>query len=297
MQRSTIEQWRMFKAVVDAGGFSQASEVVYKSQSSIHNAVSKLEDTLGIKLLEVQGRKTTLTSEGELLYRRACFLLDEVNRMESVAETLKSGVESELHIAVDGAFPQNIVYEALEKVSAQFPHLRFNIYDSVLSGANQLLREGVADLAISPFPLATGLNEEICIIEFIAVAHPNHPLHSSDDPLTFEDLKPHRQIITRDSATENKASSGWRDAEQRWTVGNMRSSIELVEKMLGFAWLPGPSIEASIEAGLLKPLNLAEGQRRTASFYLNYAEKETIGPATRELMGELRILTMDMETS
>ena len=77
----------------------------------------------------------------------------------------------------------------------------------------------------------------------------------------------------------------------------MRSSIELVEKMLGFAWLPYPSIEQSINEGILKPLNLAEGQKRTASFYLNYAEKDTIGPATRELMGELRILTMDMETA
>ena len=161
MHKSTIEQWRMFKAVVDAGGFSQASEVVYKSQSSIHNAVSKLEDSLGIKLLEVQGRKTMLTSEGELLYRRACFLLDEVSRMESVAETLSSGAESEIHLAVDGAFPQDIIYQALEKTAETYPHIRFNIHDSVLSGANQLLSEGSVDLAISPLPMATGLNEEL----------------------------------------------------------------------------------------------------------------------------------------
>ena len=104
MQKSTIEQWRMFKAVVDAGGFSQAAELVYKSQSSIHNAVSKLEDNLGIQLLEVQGRKTVLTEDGKLLYKRAAYLLDEVKRIETVADTLKSGVEADIQIAVDGAF-------------------------------------------------------------------------------------------------------------------------------------------------------------------------------------------------
>ena len=43
MARSTLEQWRMFKAVAEHGGFHQAAEVVYKSQSTVHHAVHKLE--------------------------------------------------------------------------------------------------------------------------------------------------------------------------------------------------------------------------------------------------------------
>ena len=39
MLKSTLEQWRMFKAVVDAGGFNQAAAEVHKSQSSVHHAV------------------------------------------------------------------------------------------------------------------------------------------------------------------------------------------------------------------------------------------------------------------
>ncbi|HCA76548.1 MAG TPA: LysR family transcriptional regulator, partial [Alteromonas sp.] len=38
MLKATLEQWRMFKAVVEAGGFNQAAEQVHKSQSSIHHA-------------------------------------------------------------------------------------------------------------------------------------------------------------------------------------------------------------------------------------------------------------------
>ena len=34
MARSTLEQWRMFKAVAEHGGFQQAADVIFKSQSS-----------------------------------------------------------------------------------------------------------------------------------------------------------------------------------------------------------------------------------------------------------------------
>ena len=60
MAKATLEQWRMFKAVVDHGGFAGASAAVHKSQSTVHHAVQKLEAALQIKLLEVKGRKAFL---------------------------------------------------------------------------------------------------------------------------------------------------------------------------------------------------------------------------------------------
>ena len=76
MLKSTLEQWRMFKAVVDAGGFNQASTAVHKSQSSVHHAVQKLENAIGVVLFENSGRKVKLSPQGELMYRRAAFLLE-----------------------------------------------------------------------------------------------------------------------------------------------------------------------------------------------------------------------------
>ncbi|ASP39344.1 LysR family transcriptional regulator [Bacterioplanes sanyensis] len=297
MQKTTLEQWRMFKAVVDAGGFNQAAAMVHKSQSSIHHAVSKLEQSLGVELFKVEGRKTLLTEAGRLMLRRGAFLLDEVTRIEAVAESLSVGVESELRIAVDGAFPQKVVFQVLEMVSALYPQVRFDIIDTVLSGANELLYGGNADISLSPMSMENSLNEEICVIDFVAVAHVDHPLHGLDRPLSYEDLRPYRQIIVRDSASTNKASAGWLGAEQRWTVSHIRASVELIEQGLGFAWLPLPSIEASLVSGRLKRLNLVEGARRRASFFLNYHDKDTLGPAAREFMGQLRLLTMDMPTA
>ena len=281
----------MFKAVVDAGGFSQASEVVYKSQSSIHSAVSKLEDSLGVTLFTIEGRQTVLTEEGRLLLRRAEFLLDEIGRVETVAESLSRGVETQLRLAIDGAFPQCQIFQVLESVSQKFPQLRFDIFDTLLSGTNELMSQGMADIGLSPFPLDNCLHEEICSIDFIAVAHRDHPLHKLPQPLGVEHLKQYRQIIVRDSATAASANAGWHGAEQRWTVSHIRASIELVENNLGFAWLPQPSIQTQMEAGMIKPLNLQQGAVRSCSFYMNTQDSDGFGPSAKAVMQGLRQLS------
>ncbi|WHI51926.1 LysR family transcriptional regulator [Microbulbifer sp. MLAF003] len=297
MQKTTLEQWRMFKAVVDAGGFNQASSVVHKSQSSIHHAVGNLETALGVKLFEVTGRRVALTEAGQLMLRRGKYLLDEVSRIEAIAESLSSGVESELRIAVDGAFPQQVVFKALEKVSGIFPQTNIDIVDTILSGTNELLQEGAVDLGLSPMTMTDNLNEEICTIEFIAVAYINHPLHQFKRKLNYDDLKSYRQIIVRDSATQTSVDSGWLGAEQRWTVSSLRASTELICQGMGYAWLPMPIAAPLLENGMLKRLSLEKGASRTASFYLNFRDQDSLGPAAREFIGELRLLTLNMPTS
>ncbi|MFS1703959.1 LysR family transcriptional regulator [Alteromonas sp. AMM-1] len=292
--KATLEQWRMFKAVVDAGGFNQAAEQVHKSQSSIHHAVQKLESALGLTLFINEGRRVSLTEAGELMYRRACYLLDEAHKVESVANSLKSGVETYLRIAVDIIFPPEMLYKALNKVSQNYPLLRIELMETVLNGANTLLKEGEVDLGISPFPFNSGFSEDLCEIDFIAVAHPSHPLHALGRLLTLEDLKGHRQIVVRDSSTDRKAESGWLGADQRWTVSHVRTSIDIIRQGLGFAWLPLAIIRNELDSGLLKPLPLDQGGVRKALLFLCFADGDRLGPAARSFLGELRYQTMSL---
>ncbi|MDF1763629.1 MAG: LysR family transcriptional regulator, partial [Oleibacter sp.] len=259
MSKTTLEQWRMFAAVVKYGGFNQAATQVHKSQSSIHHAVTKLEEELGLELFQINGRKTELTDAGKLMLRRGQSLLDEVGRIEAVAHSISLGTESEFRIAVDGAFPQHIIFQALDAVSKLFPYVRIDIFDTVLSGTNELIAQNKVDIGLSPRPMPQGLNEELCLLEFIAVARHDHPLNTLDRELTYDDLKTCRQIIVRDSGLLTQIDTGWHGAEQRWTVGHLRESIELINKGVGFAWLPMPSILESLNNGTLRPLALKEG--------------------------------------
>ena len=94
MNRTTLEQWRMLEAVVTHGGFAQAAAAIHKSQSTINHAVHKLQNQLGLPLLEVVGRKAQLTEAGELMLRRARRLLEQASELEQVADSLASGEEA-----------------------------------------------------------------------------------------------------------------------------------------------------------------------------------------------------------
>ena len=297
MLKITLEQWRMFHAVVEFGGFNQASQGVHKSQSSIHNAVGKIEGSLGIKLFLIEGRKTVLSEAGELMLRRTNYLLEEAKKVEAVGETLSKGIESKLKIAVDEIFPRSLLYQVLENVSVEFPLLQIELIESILSGSNELLKQDDVEIAISPISLNSGFSESLCHIPFIAVASPEHSLNKLDRNLTLEDLKCYRQIVVRDSAQGNsydKASEGWLEANQRWTVSHMQSSIDMICKGLGFAWLPYNLIETQLDKGLLKPLQLKENTKRSTQLYLTFKDGDRLGPAARSFLGEIRLLCMDL---
>ena len=287
MLRISLEQWRMFRAVVEFGGFNQAAEGVHKSQSSIHTAVSKIEQSLGVKLFVVQGRKTQLTEAGRLMLRRANYLLDEAHKIESVGQALGQGVESVLKIAVDEVFPLRSLYQVFNQTSHLYPLLQIELIESVLSGANELLVNKEVDLAIGPSIVKGGFGELLYKQTFIAVAHPDHNLHRLGRELSLEDLKSERQIVVRDSGASRK-DAGWLGSDQRWTVSHMRTSVDIICQGLGFAWLPANYIEEFLASGQLKPLKLSYAGTRLVTLYLTYQDFDKLGPAARTLVELLR---------
>lgn len=297
MLRISLEQWRMFIMVAEHGGFNQAAQAIFKSQSSIHNAVQKIEHSLGVKLFRIEGRKTLLTDAGELVLRRAHYLLHEAARVEEVGRTLADGVESRLRIAVDEIFPQPLLYKALENTSLKFPLLRIELMESILTGAKELLENAEADIAVSPVVIKDIFNEELCQIEFVAVACPQHPLLQLGRELTLEDLKSYRQIVVRDSAHQKKHDEGWLGANQRWTVSHMRTSIDMIKQGLGFAWLPLTSMLDDLAQGRLKPLPLCSGASRKVNLHLLFLDADKLGPAARTFLGELRYQSISLPTS
>ncbi len=276
----------MLQAVVKYGGFAQAAEAIHKSQSTINHAVHKLQDRLGLPLLEVVGRKAQLTDAGAQLLRRADHLLDEVQKLEDAAQSLARGTEAEIRLAVDAIYPADSLADALQELSLTFPDTRVQLLETVLSGGNELLLAGEVDVLVSGSIPPGFVGEPLMRVEFMAVANPEHPLHRLGRPLTLGDLRLHRQIVIRDSARESSVDSGWLGAEQRWTVSHIATSVDMIARGMGFAWLPVPRIAPALQSGTVAPLPLAEGGRRYSQVYLVYADADSAGPASRRL-GEL----------
>jgi len=283
MAKVTLEQWRMLKAVVDHGGFAQAAEAVHKSQSSINHAIHKLEDLLGVKVLEVRGRKAELTEAGRLLLKKAEMLISAADNIQELAGSLASGKEMEVRLAVDQSFPLEHLINALARFSLAYPDTRVQLYEIVLSGAAEFLINRTADLVITNYSGSGFLGRSILDIEFVAVSHPDHPLQKLGRPLSMDDLKWQRQIVVRDSAERDRIDEGWLGAEERWTVANVRTSLEIIQKGFGYAWLPMPQVRESLDKGRLKALPLESGAVRRMDLKLYHTDLDRAGPATRYL--------------
>jgi DNA-binding transcriptional LysR family regulator len=285
--RITLDQWNALVTVVEAGGYAQASNRLHRTQSTVTYTIKKLEDLLGVKVFELQGRKAVLTPIGEVLYRRGRALVEEAGRLERATAELARGWEPEIRIAVDIIFPTWLLLECLDAFGREHPDTRIELTESVLGGTEEALTEGRADLAIGGVVPGGFMGDPLMQVRFVCAAAPSHPLHQASRALGLDDLRQHRHLVVRDSGARRSRSGGWLN-EKRWTVTNKATSIRAACMGLGYAWYPEESIRAELDSGALAPLPLAEGRERYVTLYLVHADRDTAGPGVLRLAEILR---------
>ena len=285
--RVSVEQWRVLQAVVDHGGFAQAAEYLHRSQSAVSYTVAKLQSLLGVPLLEMEGRKARLTDAGKTLLDRSRQLVKESVELEQFAESLGKGREPEVRLVVDVVVPDTVLTCALAAFARASRGTRVEMREEVLSGVDDAIEDGVADLAIGWNVPAGHLGDRLLEVGFVALAAPNHPLHQLGRELHPSDLESETQVVIRDSG-RRRQSKGWLTTKNRWVVTSLERAAALVRSGLGFAWLPTHAVEEDLAQSGLLPLPLSEGQRYPSSLYLILPRSETAGPATRQLAEILR---------
>ena len=279
--RSTVEQWAVLIAVVDQGGFAQAAKTLHRSQSAVSYSVARLQESLDIPLLVIEGRRAVLTAKGETLLRRARTLLDGLNSLESLAASLKQGWEPELKLVVDAAYPRERLLKIVAELQTACPGTQIQLSDAILSGAEDAIVNDSADVVVTNRVPPGYLGEPLIDIEFVAVAAPEHPLFNIDHPLVTDDLSHHVQAVIRDSGSAHPRDDGWLGAPRRCTVSSMESSLATVEAGLAFAWLPERLVAAALQRGTLRQLHLATGVSRTVKLHLVLMHPDIAGPAAR----------------
>jgi len=286
-KQPTLEQWRALQAVVDHGSFEAAAEHLHRSQSAISHAVHQLQQRLPVQILAQQGRRTVLTEAGEALLRRSRALVDEAAALEALAGNLAAGWAAEIALAADVISPPELVMGALTAFGERSPHTRVELHETALSGTRAAIVERRVDLALTSGVPPGFAFEALVDVEFVAIAGPDHPLHRLGRTLAFSDLIGHRQLVVRDTGRQG-VDAGWLGAEQRWTVGHMRTSIDAIRRGLGFAWIPRDLVAEDLATDRVRALPLETGGTRRATLNLVEVAADGGGPATRALAEMLR---------
>ncbi len=278
--KTTLEQWRILQAVVDFGGYAQAAQGLNKSQSSLNHAVSKLQDMLGVQLLEVIGRKAVLTKAGEVMLRRSRELTQNVESLELLAVNIHQNWEPEITLAIDLAYPRSEIYPVLEAFLPECRGSRIRLKDTVLTGTEDAITKHQADLAINMHIPVGYLGEALCHVEFILVCHPEHPLAKSEGKIDPQTLAQHLQIVIADSSDKPEEKQGWLKSESRWTVSQFETAIDLLLHNIGFCWLPVHKVESLVQSKKLKRLLVQGSEFKQMTAYLISPTPDDKGPGT-----------------
>ncbi|WP_102795226.1 LysR family transcriptional regulator [Bowmanella denitrificans] len=284
--KTTLEQWRILQAVVDHGGYAHAAAKLNKSQSSLNHAVAKLQSQLNVQLLEVKGRKAFLTEAGEVMLRRSRHLTQNVQELEFLAENINQDWEPEITVALDLAYPRELFYPALKAFYPQSRGSRLKIIDTVLTGTEEAITDGWADIVITGTVPKGYLGEPIAELYFIAVCHAEHPLAALPSPIDANELLHHLQLVIKDTSQSPNEKQGWLRSEQRWTVSHFNTAIELMLQGQGFCWLPTHTVEQHIVSGDLVKLEIQGSTFRKLVAWLVHPNPDTLGPGSK-LLSEL----------
>lgn len=146
MSHIDTELLSSFVAIVEGGGFTRAAERLHKTQSTISHQLKRLEQRLGVDLLQRNTRQMQLTEQGELLLGYAKRML-EVER-----QTLEAMTRTKITGRVRFGCIQDVADQGLSEVLSHFsrlyPEVRLEVKVEANCNLRQLLERGELDLAV-----------------------------------------------------------------------------------------------------------------------------------------------------
>ncbi|HDS9360171.1 TPA: LysR family transcriptional regulator [Enterobacter chengduensis] len=289
MHKTTLEQWSLLEKVVEAGSFAKAAELTNRSQSSVSYNLSLLQERLGVALLAAEGRRAVLTPAGELLLSQVKPLLKAFSYVETRAATLRSGVRTRIDLMVDSIFPRRRLFAILRQFQQRYPQTQVRLTE-VLENASVDAASSEADvMVLTRRQDITGLGEWLMNVDFVAVAHRDHPLFALDAPLNDDLLRPWPLIQIADSHTSARPSA------EAWTFSTIDAAIEAVISQVGYGWLPEERIQRLLEQGVLKTLPLSHGVRRATPLHL--IVKRALTPLDEQVETLLHLFRQDESPS
>ena len=205
---------RVFVRVMDRGSFSSAASDLGLTPSAVSKLMSRLEDRLGVRLLERSTRSLALTPEGETFLARARRIVADIDEAEAEVARVRGAPRGRLRINSGTAFGLHQLAPALADFLARYPEIDVDL--SITDRLVDLIEEQ-ADIAVRSGHIPEGpfIQRKIADLQRVICAAPSY-LQRRGRPQVAGDLKSHDCIVV--------AGPGL----NRWPF-KTRSGIDVVE--------------------------------------------------------------------
>jgi LysR family transcriptional regulator, hydrogen peroxide-inducible genes activator len=244
-----LKDLKYLVALADTGHFGRAAERTFVSQPTLSAQLKKLEEYLGVKLVERQPKNVQLTEVGRQIVVRARRMLDESEEIIALARSNTDPFAGKLKMGLIPTIGPYLLPRVMQKIRKAVPQLGLMLYEYQTESLLKRLRDGEIDLGIMALPvLQDGLESRALYEEAFTVALPTHHPLAAKTTIKVQDLKGQTLLLLedghclRDQALEVCSRVDVREAED-FRATSLETLRQMVVAGLGITLLPEMAVE------------------------------------------------------
>lgn len=267
----SLDQLRVFVAVIDAGGFAHAARQLHRTQSVISYTIANLEEQLNVVLLDRSKRKPTLTDAGQALLADARAVALKIDAMRARAKALAGGLEAEVSVVVDVMFPTCVLVRILETFQVQFPTVALRLRIEAMGAVSQQVLDGHCHLGVGGWMSANSdAIERLAMghVRLMPVAAPGHALAQIEGPIPIGLAREHVQLVLSDRSSLTEGQDFGVLGLRNWRLGDLGSKHALLRAGLGWGNMPEAMVREDLASGRLVHLPLIVDKSANYPIYL-----------------------------
>ena len=240
-------------ALAEHRHFGHAADACFVSQPTLSTQIKKLEDELGVPLVERTPRKVLLTEVGRDIAARARDVLNEIEQIRGVARRTLDPESGTVRLGIFPTLGPYLLPHVLPPVRTAFPRLELLLVEEKTEAVLRMLREGKLDAGILALPLhEDSLHSEFLFEEpFLLAVSGEHPLAHKQGQLKLADLSNQNLLLLedghclRDQALEvcHMVGAGERSGFRATSLETLR---QMVAANVGITLLPVTAVKPPV---------------------------------------------------
>ena len=247
-----LRDLRYLVALAEHKHFGRAAEASFVSQPTLSTQIKKLEDELGVALVERTPRKVLLTEVGREIAQRARDVLNEVEQIRAIARRTLDPESGTVRLGIFPTLGPYLLPHVVPKIRERFPRLELLLVEEKTEVVLRMLREGRLDAGVLALPIHDDqLHAEFLFEEPFVLAVPeNHEL-SKRKALKLDDLSDQSLLLLEDGhCLRDQALEVCHLAGASEKTGFRATSLETLRQMVaanvGITLLPTLAVQPPV---------------------------------------------------
>jgi LysR family hydrogen peroxide-inducible transcriptional activator len=247
-----LRDLRYLVALAEHKHFGRAAEASFVSQPTLSTQIKKLEDELGVALVERTPRKVLLTEVGREIVQRAREVLNEVEQIKAIARRTLDPESGTVRLGIFPTLGPYLLPHVVPKIRERFPRLELLLVEEKTEVVLRMLREGRLDAGVLALPIHDDqLHAEFLFEEPFLLAVPEHHELSKRKALKLDDLSDQSLLLLEDGhCLRDQALEVCQLAGASEKTGFRATSLETLRQMVaanvGITLLPTLAVQPPV---------------------------------------------------